>query len=202
MKKKVLIGLLLCIMLTVTIGCSDTKKTSENKLNEVPDNIVAMDIGPNKPTFMLSSEEQLVFDLFKVSKDDTLLMDLEPISIAKFYIEALLNKDYETQYALYYTEDLGEGGMGWTLEEYLKIPEKDRGTEDFIYKSLTPLANGEFIQTEEDFGYIKYERVEEGSSEAINMGFQMKKGENNIWKVCFMSGSVFDSLLQITWYVH
>ena len=51
MKKKVLIGLLLCIMLTVTIGCSDNKKTSENKLNEVPDNIVAMDIGPNKPTF-------------------------------------------------------------------------------------------------------------------------------------------------------
>ena len=186
MKKKVLIGLLLCIMLTVTIGCSDNTKTSENKLNEVPDNIVVMDIGPNKSTFMLSSEEQMVFDLFKVSKDDTLLIDLEPISIAKLYIEALLNKDYETQYALYYTEDLGEGGMGWTLEEYLKIPEKDRGTEDFIYKSLTPLANGEFIQTEEDFGYIKYERVEEGSSEAINMGFQMKRGENNIWKVCFM----------------
>ena len=186
MKKKVLIGLLLCIMLTVTIGCSDNKKTSENKLNEVPDNIVVMDIGPNKSTFMLSSEEQMVFDLFKVSKDDTLLIDLEPISIAKLYIEALLNKDYETEYALYYTEDLGEGGMGWTLEEYLKIPEKDRGTEDFIYKSLTPLANGEFIQTEEDFGYIKYERVEEGSSEAINMGFQMKRGENNIWKVCFM----------------
>lgn len=186
MKKKVSIGLLLCIMLTVTIGCSDNTKTSENKLNEVPDNIVEMDIGPNKPTFMLSSEEQLVFDQFKVSKDDTLLIDLEPISIAKLYIEALLNKDYETQYALYYTEDLGEGGMGWTLEEYLKIPEKDRGTEDFIYKSLTPLANGEFIQTEEDFGYIKYERVEEGSSEAINMGFQMKRGENNIWKVCFM----------------
>lgn len=186
MKKKVSIGLLLCIMLTVTIGCSDNTKTSENKLNEVPDNIVVMDIGPNKSTFMLSPEEQMVFDLFKVSKDDTLLIDLEPISIAKLYIEALLNKDYETQYALYYTEDLGEGGMGWTLEEYLKIPEKDRGTEDFIYKSLTPLANGEFIQTEEDFGYIKYERVEEGSSEAINMGFQMKRGENNIWKVCFM----------------
>lgn len=186
MNKKVLIGLLLCIVLTVTIGCSDNTKTSENKLNEVPDNIVVMDIGPNKPTFMLSSEEQMVFDLFKVSKDDTLLIDLEPISIAKLYIEATLNKDYETQYALYYTEDLGEGGMGWTLEEHLKIPEKDRGAEDFIYKSLTPLANGEFIQTEEDFGYIKYTRVEEGSSEAINMGFQMKRGENNIWKVCFM----------------
>lgn len=137
-------------------------------------------------SFILTFEEQKIYDLFKINKDDGLLKNLEPISIAKLYIKACLDKDYETEYALYAADNLKREDMGWTLEEHLKIPEQDRGTNDHIYKTLVPLVNGEFVQMDENNGYIKYTITDGVSTATYDMGFQMRRDNNGIWKVSFM----------------
>ncbi|NLG04429.1 MAG: hypothetical protein GX567_11475, partial [Clostridia bacterium] len=150
------------------IGIRRAEPLTEKWCKELVDyyNVSFNDIGAmneisDKNTFNLTAEEQKVYDIFKINKDDALLKNLEPISIAKLYIQTSLDEDYKTQYGLYFIEKLNEGQMGWTLEEHLKIPKKDRGSKEFIYENLTPLVNGEFIMMDENKGCIKYQIVDE-----------------------------------------
>ena len=175
------------------IGIRRAEPLTEKWCKELVDyyNVSSNDIGAmneisDRNSFNLTAEEQKVYDLFKINKDDALLKNLEPISIAKLYIQASLDEDYETQYGFYFIENLNKGQMGWTLEEHLKIPKKDRGSKEFIYENLVPLVNGEFIMMDENKGYIKYQIVDEATSEILDMGFRMERGKNKIWKVSFM----------------
>ena len=135
--------------------------------------------------FELTDEEYKAYELIRKDKNEEHLLGLSPISVAKLYIQASFDKDYETEYALYDTTDV-INGVGWTLEEHLKIKENDRWTKEQIYEYLVPLVNGEFEELSDSGGVIRYQRRPIDANEDGGMGFQVKKTDKGIWKVCFM----------------
>jgi hypothetical protein len=98
------------------------------------------------------------------------------VSIAKIYVQAALDKEYDVQYALYTDRP---NYVRWSKEKDEQIPESDRGTKEQLLQTFSGIEKGEFIQTSDYEGYIKYMN---GSGE---MGFQMVKDEEGIWNVSF-----------------
>ncbi|AOV09202.1 RNA polymerase subunit sigma [Sporosarcina ureilytica] len=105
------------------------------------------------------------------------LKGLKPKSVAKMYVQAILDKKYEVQYALYTDR---EEAVQWSKEEDQSIPESDRGTIEQNRKLFNNIGKGEFIQISDYEGYIEYD-----SGEGIS-GFQMIKNDDGIWQVAFM----------------
>lgn len=81
------------------------------------------------------------------------------------------------QYALY--TDRADR-IRWSKEEDEKIPASHRGTRETMLQQFHGIEKGEFIQTSDDEGYIKFTN-KNGES-----GFQMVKDEDGIWNVAFM----------------
>ena len=134
--------------------------------------------GEEIPEFELTGEEAKAYEAFAVEHDRKYLKGLSPISIAKLYVKAELNQDYETKYALYTSRD--EYRL-WTLKEELAQSEKDMLSTGALLDSLGWVAQGEFIQDDEVSGHIEY------IDEYGNMrGFKMILDEDGIWKVAFL----------------
>ena len=189
MKKLGVLVLIICSIMLMGTACrGNTDPIPESPVEsrvESPETLVNGNSNPSEIIFELSKDEQKAYELIKNDKNDEHLLGLSPISVAKLYIQAELDKDYETQYSLYYADDVKDG-VGWTLEEHLKIPENDQGTKEQIYENLVPLINGEFELRDGSYGLIRYQRRSKETNEDIDMGFQMKRTDEGIWKVCFM----------------
>ena len=156
-------------------GSLQLKITDENKayIHDLPE-----EEGEVIPAFELTGEEANAFEAFAVDHDQKYLKGLSPISIAKLYVEAQLNQDYETKYALYTSRD--EYRL-WTLAEELAQSEKDMLSTGALLDSLGWVAQGEFIQDDKVSGHIEY------TDEYGNMrGFNMILDEDGIWKVAFL----------------
>jgi hypothetical protein len=130
--------------------------------------------------FELTESEQLIYSEIKKDLNENHIINLTPISIAKIYVQAGIDKNYDVQYALY--TDRKEY-IQWTKEEDKKIPNSDRTTRDQAIKSFTNLDKGEFIQTSDFEGYIEYQSKDEPNNK---LGFRMIKDEDGIWNVGFM----------------
>lgn len=130
----------------------------------------------------LTAKEQLAYEEFKASHDTAALAGLEPLSVAKLYIHAGYEQDYDTEYALY--TDRKEYIM-WSLEEHRAFPETDRITEENIRKTFAHIAEGEFVQTSDHQGYIRfYPNGDHGNPEDL-AGFQLVQNEDGVWQVGF-----------------
>jgi hypothetical protein len=127
--------------------------------------------------FELSAKEEEVYINFQKDLDVKHLSGLEPVSIAKLYVKAGFDKNYDVQYALYTDR---EGYVQWSKEEDIKIPETHRGTDEQKIKQFKTINKGKFVQTSDYEGYIEYD-----SGEGTN-GFQMIKNEDGIWQVSFL----------------
>ncbi|TLS37209.1 DL-endopeptidase inhibitor IseA family protein [Pseudalkalibacillus caeni] len=128
------------------------------------------------PEFMLTDVEMVAYKAFSNDLNEQHLKDLPPLSIAKLYVQAELEKRYDISYALYTDR---EGYVLRTKEEDQAIPESHRGTTEAITKQYKGLQNGKFIQTGEFEGYVKY------SNANGEQGFRMIKDEDGIWNVGF-----------------
>ncbi|KMY46249.1 hypothetical protein AC622_00040 [Bacillus sp. FJAT-27916] len=127
--------------------------------------------------FELSNEEEKVYTDFQKDLNLEHLRRLEPISIGKLYVQTILDKKIDAQYALY--TDRKEY-IQWSKEEDEKIPVTDRGTSEQVIKQFKNIDKGEFIQTNDYEGYIEYDSGK-GKS-----GFKMIKNEDGIWQVAFL----------------
>lgn len=127
--------------------------------------------------FKLSAKEKEVYSNFQEDLNEQQLKELEPISIAKLYVQARLDNKHDVVYALYTDRN---GYVQWTKEEDQKIPDSDRGTKEQILKTFNNIGTGKFIQTNDFRGYIEFL-----SSEDTKTGFQMIKDEDDIWNVSF-----------------
>lgn len=181
MMKKRLHGLLVLAALLLFTACTEAPAAPPATPPAAPPATQE----PGLMTFELTPEEQAAYDAISADKDDSHLEGLEPISVAKLYIQSLLDEDYETEYALYYTSKVADG-EGWTLEDHLAIPEDDRPTSDDIYEVLVPLVDGEFVQPGNFAGHIRYDVTFHDTGEEMEMGFQMKRDLNSVWKVSFL----------------
>ncbi|MBU5213167.1 RNA polymerase subunit sigma [Bacillus oleronius] len=129
-----------------------------------------------KEEFTLSNEENNAYQLFLKDLNEVHLKDLSPISIAKLYVKAEIDQQYDAVYALY--TDRKEH-IQWTKEEDRAIPEEDRGTKETLIKKFKNIGTGTFIQTSDDQGYISFQGPEG------ELGFQMIKDDDGIWNVAF-----------------
>ena len=188
MKKIGIKFLILCSILVIGTACQGNEpiaKTPAESMEETPETSTEKENIPAEFIFELTDEEYKAYELIRKDKNEEHLLGLSPISVAKLYIQASFDKDYETEYALYDTTDV-INGVGWTLEEHLKIKENDRWTKEQIYEYLVPLINGEFEELSDSGGVIRYQRRPIDANEDGGMGFQVKKTDKGIWKVCFM----------------
>jgi hypothetical protein len=138
------------------------------------------DTNPDVISFTLTPDEEVIYQKFLQDLDEKNLKGLNPISIAKLYVQAQIDKRYDAEYALYTDR---EGFVLWTKEDDEKIPERDRGT---IVQALTTFNNidaGSFISDGEYGGYIEYEASKNADAKS---GFKMIKDEDGIWNVAFM----------------
>jgi hypothetical protein len=154
------------VMLLIS-GCALTDAKSVDSLQ-----------GENiKKDEMLSAKEQEVYTNFLKDLNEQHLKGLEPISIAKLYVQSQLDNKYDVAYALYTDR---EGFVQWTEEEDEKIPHSDRGTKEQVLNTFKGIEAGKFVQTSDFEGYIEYKPNLESKS-----GFQMIKDDDGIWNVSF-----------------
>ncbi len=130
--------------------------------------------------FELTSEEQLAYKRFAEDFDTVHLKNLEPLSIAKLYVQASYEQNFEMQYEL--MTDRSESIM-WDKEYDANILLEDRASPEEVVSLFTNLEEGEFINTEEHAGFIKFNRTND--AEGV-MGFQMIQNEDGVWQVAFM----------------
>ncbi|WP_339148927.1 RNA polymerase subunit sigma [Sutcliffiella sp. BMC8] len=134
-----------------------------------------LEANPNAENFALSDAEQEVYELLKADFDTQLLLDLTPISIAKLYVQATLDGEWEVRYELYTDR---QDMMQIDKEEYLS--EMGHSSPEQIREKFFGIQYGIFHERGES-GYISY----------INLygqewGFQMVKEEDGSWAVAFM----------------
>lgn len=129
--------------------------------------------------FKLSVKEQEVYNNFQKDLDEQQLKELEPISIAKLYVQARLDNKNDVVYALYTDKN---GHVQWSKDEDEKIPNSDRGIREQILKTFNNIENGKFVQTNDFEGYIEYQSSEDAKSKS---GFKMIKDDDGIWNVSF-----------------
>ncbi|UXH42585.1 IseA DL-endopeptidase inhibitor family protein [Rossellomorea vietnamensis] len=132
----------------------------------------------SRSPFTLTQEEKDAYQEFSEDPTEVHLKGLSPISLAKLYVQASLDERYDLVYEMYTDRP---DYIRWTKEEDEEIPKTDRGTKENILNTFKGIENGEFIQTSDIDGYIKYDNVGEGT-----MGFQMIKDEDGYWSVGFM----------------
>ncbi|MCM3717548.1 hypothetical protein [Fictibacillus phosphorivorans] len=130
--------------------------------------------------FTLTPEETVIYQKFLQDLDEKHLKDLNPVSIAKLYVQAQIDKRYDAEYALYTDR---EEFVHWTKEEHDSIPESDQGTTLQTLTTYNHLEAGRFIQDGEYDGYIEYEASKNADAKS---GFKMIKDEDGIWNVSFM----------------
>ena len=138
----------------------------------------------NLESSLLTESEQQIYNDLLQKLDKQKLNGLEPMSVAKLYVQAGYDQQDDLQYFLYTTR---EEHVQWTKEEHDQFSKKD----EKLYDAKTQLENakrvfqnieqGIFIETSDYEGYIKYEK--DGDKDA---GFQMVQDEDGIWKVAFM----------------
>ncbi|MFC3212366.1 hypothetical protein [Planomicrobium okeanokoites] len=155
----------------------DAAKEEENTPNE-EENETADD-----GVFELTPEEMAAYENFSADFDTAHLKDLDPVSVAKLYVWAGYNQNYEVEYEL--LTDREESIM-WSKEEHLAIPAEDKSSPDEVFKVFNNIEDGEFIQREEHRGYIRYYPTEARDPEATR-GFQMRQNEDGVWQVGFMA---------------
>jgi hypothetical protein len=128
-------------------------------------------------TFKLSEKERSIYDRFKLDRESKHLKELGPISVAKLYIQASLDGDAETQYALYTTRP---ERVRWSKEEHVGYSKNEKTSSESILASLGGIQNGKFNEENDFEGFISFE-----TSNGPGF-FQMVKDIDGIWKVAFM----------------
>lgn len=127
--------------------------------------------------FKLDEQEMLAYELFKQNHSSKHLKDLPPLSIAKLYVQARLDSDPETEYALYTTRS---EHVRWSKAEHIQDSSEFSSSSEEILAAFQGIQGGEFVETSDYEGYLKFE-----SKNGVQ-GFRLIKDLDGVWKVGFM----------------
>jgi hypothetical protein len=130
---------------------------------------------PDSYDFSLTDEERAVYQVFSEDPTEAHLKNMDPVSIAKIYVQAMLDNRQGLLYEMY--TDRPEY-IRWTKEEQESFPPD---TKENILHTYKGIEKGEFIQKDDIHGYIRFDNGGEGK-----MGFQMVKDDDGYWSVGFM----------------
>ena len=174
--KRIYLGIAFLSGAILLTACSIEKNTpKENRPVEEQVNVDT--VAAEFTLFELSHEENHAYNNFQQDFNLEHLRRLEPISVAKLYVRTIVDKKYDVQYALYTDRD---NYIQWSKEDDEKFPLSDRASSEQVVKQFKNLDKGEFIQTNDFEGYIKYDSGEG------KRGFKMIKNEDGIWQVAFL----------------
>ena len=122
--------------------------------------------------------EIAAYKAFKENYDSSVLIGLEPVTIARLYMYTWLLGDRETQYHLLTTRPEHKQ---WSIEEHLSPYFHGIPTDpEYIIDLAQKFNAGQFIETSPGEGYIQH-------GEGTEMiGFSLIQGENGVWQVAFM----------------
>ncbi|MEK4229612.1 hypothetical protein [Solibacillus sp. FSL H8-0538] len=142
-----------------------------------------------EPSFTLTTEEQSLYGAFKETYDLSLLLDVEPLTITKMYLQAEMELDYETYYALLTDRD----PTRTVRANYLQRTQKIRDyyfTED-IQRLLSAygfngIEEGQFEQINEINGMIHFFPTSPTSTSSLETSAGMLKNEQGIWQPAFI----------------
>ncbi|MFC7370604.1 hypothetical protein ACFQPF_02815 [Fictibacillus iocasae] len=128
-----------------------------------------------------NQKERRIYEQFQSSLDEQLLKGLDPITVAKFYVQACITGNSKMAYALYTDR---QDYVMMSEEEYLNIPVADHGTPEHLYHLFLHLEKGTFhLDDNQISGHIQYTANENADAPS---GFKMIKDEDGIWNVSFM----------------
>ncbi|RSD25494.1 hypothetical protein [Mesobacillus subterraneus] len=127
--------------------------------------------------FKLDEEETIAYERFRKDPSAKHLKNIAPLSIARFYIQAQLDRDYHAQYALYTTQP--ERVM-WSKEKHLEEALKYEESKEDILRVFEGFNEGEFVQINDTDGYVQFQ------NKNGLQGFSMTKDPDGVWKVNFM----------------
>lgn len=133
----------------------------------------------NSPDFTLTEDEIRAYNNFSKDLNEKHLENLNPISIAKLYVKADIEEQYNVTYALYTNR---QDFILWTKEDDENIPTSHRGTVEQKQEIYKNIEKGKFVQTSDFEGYIEYQSNDISKTKS---GFKMVKNENGIWQVSF-----------------
>ena len=151
------------------------------KIEVIPQNEIlgkVLGYSPHAMTDEWTNSEITAYKAFKENYDSSVLIGLEPVTIARLYMYTSLLGDREAQYHLLTTRPEYER---WSLEEHLSPNYQGAPTDpEYIIELAKKLNEGQFIETGPGQGYIQH-------GEGIDMiGFNLIQGENGAWQVAFM----------------
>ena len=150
--------------------------------------IIGKVIGIEKlePTFTLTTEEQSQYNAFKENYDMSVLVGVEPLTITKMYLQAEMERDYETQNALITTREgparariVRDLQNTQKLKEYYFSEDIQRLLSAYRFNGI---ERGQFEQRSENGGVINFFPPNSGSMET-SVG--MLKNEQGIWQASF-----------------
>ncbi len=132
---------------------------------------------PYSVTGYLSSDEQKIYDKYKLDRNIKLLLNIEPITIAKLYVQAIMEEEYDLAYSLY-----SEDSEKPTKDEYVKtIKGLDKTIKEQYVNNAKAVEKGKFIAENENKGYIEYELIQDHP-----MALDMVKDSDGIWKLKYI----------------
>lgn len=152
-------------------AAKEEKNTPNEEENETADDGV----------FELTPEEMAAYENFSADFDTAHLKDLDPVSVAKLYVWAGYNQNYEVEYEL--LTDRDEYVM-WSKKEHLAIPDEHRAKPEDSIIFFRNIDAGEFHTADDPFGGVSF-RHADGPEGKANMN--MIQNEDGIWQVGFMA---------------
>lgn len=124
---------------------------------------------------LLPSSLQKKYENFAETKSGEMLEGLTPFEVFQFYYYAEEQGDYETQYALYITDELYIKAFE-SFAEYLKAKQESKGMDDPILIKIKTSKLKVVIVDDETKAYISI-------SEVDGIGFGLSKDHSGIWRV-------------------
>ncbi|PKH12197.1 hypothetical protein [Planomicrobium sp. MB-3u-38] len=153
----------------------DAAKEEENTPNE-EENETADD-----GVFELTPEEMGAYENFSADFDTAHLKDLDPVSVAKLYVWAGYNQNYEVEYEL--LTDREESIM-WSKEEHLAMPNEHRAKPEDSIIFFRNIDDGEFHTADGLSGGVSFRHADGPEGKA---SMNMIQNEDGVWQVGFMA---------------
>jgi hypothetical protein len=140
------------------------------------------------PDMSMTPELEEIYAEYAKSRNDEALRGLDPADIFKLYFHAKDIEDYETQYALYFYDEM------WimpTLQEFLddskKDPDFQKEAEHKFQKALMEnLKSVRLVCGNGDYAYVEITFTDEAGQSWNPISFQSIKTKDGIWKVQWM----------------
>lgn len=120
-----------------------------------------------KTVNILTEDEQMFYDEYKKEKDENVLLEIDPISVAKFYVQAIFEKEYNLSYALLINSD----DKNTNKQAYINAI---KGIDKKEIELLKGIKDASFVETDKNNGYAEY---------AKDKKINLQKNERDIWKI-------------------